>query len=714
MYSDHTMALRISMGFALLVTSVLAPLVTLARIQEDPPDTVQPIELQPFFVPAHPGLEGRVIAPALSAGIPETPDTAIRAFETTPGLSIGSRGPSSMEPNIRGLSFDRVLTTWNGLPLPNSAPTRTGSPINTRSLLAGSTMDIHLTGNDLISGHAVSGGRIVFETPAAPQGGIESSLAHLSFSSNPMAIRASARSGWASGQFHGMTAITHSIQGDYSSGNDTSIPSSYQDGGINTTLGLIHGNTSHLLSLLWNKTDEAENPALPQDTVSYETTAVTTIHRLPIGESGGFLRLRTGWAKSMPRLSNSPRPVRAALVDAASNARSLHGDILHTHPLGDKLLIRTTVDLDFQRRNAIRTRNRTFHDIIWPDIVSNHQGIGIAIDHHAPDSPWHLQSQFRIDQHTDEAKSTHLTTLGKTVREWYTAHSGASDPATRSTHTLPSLSFNAAWRPALQPWGIHASVATTSQNPTPTERFRAMLPALGGGYEIGNPNLDPEDKIHGELAFHLENRHGFIHLALWHSQFESFIQRHATGTFQSAPLFGFRNVEARLHGVEWDSSFDLLAHRRRLGNEYPRLDLPLSISWTSGDFRNAEGSWTSLAEIPPLRIRTGIQHSFSYARHRVRLAIYATWEDARSNPDPDLFPTLSDSNDHLTFDIEAKLWSASNWSVDIQIRNVGDLQYARHLSPRPSIPLSNGSPLPPDKAIPEPGRCILLSLSKHF
>lgn len=705
---------RICIGFALLAASGLASTGTAPKSSGIPSDTIQPFELQPFLVPAHPVLEGGVLAPILSAGIPETPESAIRAFETTPGLSIGSRGPSSKEPNIRGLSFDRVLTTWNGLPLPNAAPTRTGSPINTSSLLAGSTMDIHLTGNDLISGPGVSGGRIVFETPAGLQSGIEHSLAHLSFASNPLGISVAARSGWESGPLHGTTTLTHSRQGDYSSGDGNKIPSTLQEEGINATLGLTHGNTTHSLSLLWHKTGEGENPALPQDTVSNEITAVTTVHRLPVGTSGGLLRLRSGWAKSMPRLSNSPRAIRTALVDASSNARSLHGDLLHTLPLGDAVLIRTAIDLDFQRRNAIRIRNRTLHDIIWPDIVSNRQGIGIAIDRHAFDSAWHIQTQFRIDQHTDEARSTHRHTLGKPVHEWYTAYAGAKDPETRVTHTLPSLSFQTAWRPSLRPWAIHAAVAATSQNPTPTERFRAMLPALGGGYEIGNPNLDPEAQVRGEVAFHLESRRGFIHFTAWHSRFDSFIQRHAIGPYQSAPLFSFRNVDARLSGIEWASSFDLLTHRRRLSDGYPRLDLPLAISWTTGDFLDPDGAWTSLAEIPPLRIRTGIEHSFAYDQRRFRLAAYATWEASRSNPDPNLFPTLSDSGDHLTFDIEAKIWAASTWSVELQVRNVGDLEYARHLSPRPSIPLANGSPLPSDKAIPDPGRSFLLSLSKSF
>jgi len=513
---------RICIGFALLATSGLASTGTAPKSSGIPSDTIQPFELQPFLVPAHPVLEGGVLAPILSAGIPETPESAIRAFETTPGLSIGSRGPSSKEPNIRGLSFDRVLTTWNGLPLPNAAPTRTGSPINTSSLLAGSTMDIHLTGNDLISGPGVSGGRIVFETPAGLQSGIEHSLAHLSFASNPLGISVAAR------------------------------------------------------------------------------------------------------------------------------------------------------------------------------------------------SAWHIQTQFRIDQHTDEARSTHRHTLGKPVHEWYTAYAGAKDPETRVTHTLPSLSFQTAWRPSLRPWAIHAAVAATSQNPTPTERFRAMLPALGGGYEIGNPNLDPEAQVRGEVAFHLESRRGFIHFTAWHSRFDSFIQRHAIGPYQSAPLFSFRNVDARLSGIEWASSFDLLTHRSRLSDGYPRLDLPLAISWTTGDFLDPDGAWTSLAEIPPLRIRTGIEHSFAHDQRRFRLAAYATWEASRSNPDPNLFPTLSDSGDHLTFDIEAKIWAASTWSVELQVRNVGNLEYARHLSPRPSIPLANGSPLPSDKAIPDPGRSFLLSLSKSF
>lgn len=685
----------------------------LPKATEDSSDNT-PIELLPFVVLAHPEVDAQVIAPVLSASIPRTPDSVIRSFESTPGLSMGRRGPSSMEPNIRGFTFDRNLTSWNGLPLPNASPTRTGAPINASALLIGSTLDIHLTGNDLVSGAAISGGRIVFETPLGREDDQTNTAAHLSWGSNPLRISATARNTWKSGAFHGTAAITHSQQGDYSSGNGTHIPSSLKEGGLHTTLGWNHGNTSHALALLWHKVDEGENPALPQDTVSSETTAITTIHRAPIGSAGGSIRLRSGWAKSMPRLSNSPRPIRPALVDAASNARTIHGDLLHTLPIGDSLLVRSAFDLDYQRRNAVRIRNRKLQDVIWPDIASEHYGLALSIDHHRPDSPLLLQSQFRIDHHTDEAKSANRITLGKPVRDWYAAYTDGADLDLRSTHTLPSLSFNAAWNPALRPWKIHASVAASSQNPTPTERFRAMLPALGGGYEIGNPNLDSEYKIHGELGFHLENRQGFVHLSVWHSEFDSFIQRQAIGTFQNTPLFGFRNVRAHLSGVEWTSSFDLMSHRRRINTEYPRLNLPLSVSWTEGRFHQTDQPWIRLAEVPPLRIRTGIEHGFHHENKRVHLAAYANWEASRTNPDTQLFPTQADAGEHLTFDFQALLHTPSDWSIELQILNVGNLQYARHLSPLPALPLANGSPLPPDKAIPEPGRCFLLSLSKRF
>ncbi|MCR9062221.1 MAG: TonB-dependent receptor plug domain-containing protein, partial [Rhodobacteraceae bacterium] len=53
-----------------------------------------------------------------------------QALEAMPSVTFARRGANAVEPVIRGFSFDRISTHFNGLPLINASPTRTTAPIN--------------------------------------------------------------------------------------------------------------------------------------------------------------------------------------------------------------------------------------------------------------------------------------------------------------------------------------------------------------------------------------------------------------------------------------------------------------------------------------------------------------------------------------------------------------------------------------------------------
>ncbi len=53
-----------------------------------------------------------------------------KALERSLGLSFVKRGHDLVDPQIRGLGFDRVVTLINGLPVLHGSPTGTASPLN--------------------------------------------------------------------------------------------------------------------------------------------------------------------------------------------------------------------------------------------------------------------------------------------------------------------------------------------------------------------------------------------------------------------------------------------------------------------------------------------------------------------------------------------------------------------------------------------------------
>jgi hypothetical protein len=126
----------------------------------------EPARLPEFFVPGQrvgaleitvPADELR--APTINPGV---------ALLSVPGVFGQSRSIDAPEPNIRGLSLDRVATSLNGIPLVNASPERTHSPVVTVGGVALSDIHVIKSLPSVTLGPATTGGRIELSTDTAP------------------------------------------------------------------------------------------------------------------------------------------------------------------------------------------------------------------------------------------------------------------------------------------------------------------------------------------------------------------------------------------------------------------------------------------------------------------------------------------------------------------------------------------------------------------
>ena len=100
---------------------------------------------------------------AFGPGLSTSLDLA-QTLASIPGLDFACRGANAIEPNIRGFALDRIGTRFNGLPLFNSTPTRTGAPINFFG--PGALEDVNLEGGLLSfsKGPVTIGPRLLLES----------------------------------------------------------------------------------------------------------------------------------------------------------------------------------------------------------------------------------------------------------------------------------------------------------------------------------------------------------------------------------------------------------------------------------------------------------------------------------------------------------------------------------------------------------------------
>jgi iron complex outermembrane recepter protein len=172
-------------------------------------------------------------------------------------------------------------------------------------------------------------------------------------------------------------------------------------------------------------------------------------------------------------------------------------------------------------------------------------------------------------------------------------------------------------------WTLGASVARAFRTPT-VEELYSDGPHLGDfSYDIGNPELEPEIGLGGDLFLRASLPRLQVEASLFHNSIRNFIHHRPTGEidprFHRFPVFEARGEDARFLGAEGGAQWEPVRN----------LVLDGTLSWVRAT-RVAPGD--PLPAIPPLNgglraryDRTGYFLSFGWdaaaAQHRVPRAI---------------------------------------------------------------------------------------------
>lgn len=655
-------------------------------------------------------------------------DTATRPLTSVaqrltelPELSFQQRGPETIEPNVRGLTGDRVTTWFNGVYLPIAAPTRTASPINAFHGDSFHSLALHPAVADPLLAPPVTGGllRLSLKSPLLDDQPSPAPQIAAAYHTDRVGYRlnASATTQWIPESADLHLAFHQSSLGDFSAADGRRVDADSKSKSVSAISGFrFNSATSASVAVHYSQQDRIRNPSLPLDTLDGDGWVIAANAEHSLGPA--TLQATLGHAAFHPFLSSRERPRRAAApirsIEAAPSASATTARLTASWPL-QQGQIELSLDALDQARDAVRTRvlkeGPTFYDRLWPDIRSRQMGIAAAYQQKlSPSTDFRLA--LRIDRLRQEAKATHHPVLAMpgavkgSIMDNFLHFNGPAADQSRSYLTVGSARFQFNWTVSS---ALTASlqIGYASSPPGPTQRYRAFVSALGGGAELGNPALDPESIRHLALSFQFHQPDFAVRFQSFYSGIKDFIQRQAIN--QSPLVYSYRNSEARLYG------FSLSGFLRGLASENTELRFPFQASVSRSLHPKTH---QRLAESPPWNASAGLQLTQSRHRFSFHTTVTARYVGAASNEEPDRVPLYTDTGGAFFLNASVSLAGHQNrsWEIRLRATNLLDRKAFAYLQP----PVTTGPILPssgdlrPGDRIPLQGRAFILESRWRF
>lgn len=530
-------------------------------------------------------------------------------LDALPGVNVVRRGASSTEPVIRGLGWERVQTQVGPVPVYGGCPSRMDPPVT--YLLPESVQDVTVAKGvpSVTYGPAGTAGRVTvstdykrpYEAPPELRGWATSTY---NGSRNGVLGGAGFQGGnkWVDfyGAFNGLS------YGNYESAKGIEVPADQTEYGGALSLAVRPmENQRWSNGLIFVKEDGTDYPSTPMDSEWTKTWIYNTGYE--IRQDGCVLErieVTGGLALLDHKMSNRDKANRSMLeAEASTNSDSFAGSAKQDWRVTPSVLLTTGFDYFHLSRDGTRERlvlqpvpGGPFYDHIWPDATQWDFGgftelnIDLATD-------WHLRLGGRIDTVQSDANGADDPSLGGfSIRQQFVKFNGEAAENVNGDELLGTGNALLEWK-AMKELYIHLGGGAISRPASITERFYAFAPGAGG-YQLGNPALDPETKYEIDWGVNWIKPWGNVGLSLFHYWVEDFILPTQVGVFTDGkPIRGFRNVDARLWGGEIGAVFMPIEH----------WSFPFSLSYVRG--KNTSEN-CNLPEIPPLEARMAVRAEY--------------------------------------------------------------------------------------------------------
>lgn len=230
-----------------------------------------------------------------------------------------------------------------------------------------------------------------------------------------------------------------------------------------------------------------------------------------------------------------------------------------------------------------------------------------------------------------------------------------------------------------------ANISKSSRVPSIEELFSEGPHLAAYSYEIGNPSLESEMGIGGELFIYHQFEDLFFNFTLFGNELSNYIIPRNSGEMNYAtflPIYRTEGVEAILYGFESRLDWEVCSC----------LQFSNTVSFTRGEFRDGG----NLPQIPPIKGLAEIKYKSNY----YSFGISGEW--ALKQTDVDQFEEVTNGYFITNLFFQYSLIFDHNTSnLSLNIDNLFNNEYRNHLSRVKSI-------------LPEAGRNFRLSYKMYF
>lgn len=630
------------------------------------------------------------------------------------GVAGVRRGGSAPEPVIRGLGYERVQTQIGSVPIYGGCPARMDPAATYIPNHAIRSIRI-LKGLPSVSeGPAGTAGRILVDTDYERDPDSEPELHGFVKGHGETARQGgSADAGVYGGNslFDGSLSAGHSKLDDYESPDGVEVPARYEDFSVAASAG-FRPREDHRWSntFIYLDTTDVDYPSLPMDSIDSDFYFYQTGYRVRF-EQGLLkqLEFEGGFARVDHFMDNRYKPNRGLLhAETPTDSDTVAGKLSGDFKLGESSILTTGMDVFSLNRDGTRRRafvagpsaGGVFYDRVWPDATQT--DVGIFAEINTPISAMvNLRIGARGDLVASDAKAVDEPSLRmRSVRQNFIDFYGPDAGDVDQTEATASGNALLEWQ-ATEKLSFFAGLGASSRSAGVTERFYAFAPTPGG-FQIGNPTLDPEIKYEIDAG------------ATWtHSKFEATISGFAAyiddyinptqiayqdvnGDTVADVIRGYENIDASLVGAEASAVYNPMAHLR----------FPVSAMVVAG--RNQSDD-RPLPEIPPLDVRAAV-----VVYGGTRLPWWGEFGGrfvARQDRIDESFPE-NETAGFQAFHLRGGLTIAARLELELGVENLFNQDYNEHLTRESAFNYGNG--LGAGDEIPEPERSFYLTMRYEF
>jgi len=621
------------------------------------------------------------------------------------GVSVGRMGGHGLEPRIRGLAAGNLNVQVDGAYVHGGCPNRMDPPTSFATPNAFDEVTVIKGVQSMRFGPGGTAGTVIFERQVpvfaeATDWRAEIASSYGSWHKDPeLGVDASLGIGGFFLRAQGGVRAFDS----YEDGDGDTVRSAFESQHANLMVGYGKAATGQLeLGIEAARTDDALFAGAGMD--SPEDAADTFRLKLRRGETWiGLVDLRADlYFTAVEHLMDnySLRPLTALMAMRVPSTSDTYGGRASADRKVSEILT-LTMGLEYQEnaRDALRfaganaDRVEMLQSVMWPDATLGQGGFFLeGVQNLGTKS--RLLLGGRYDRFQSSASQADLKPAGmnRSPNQLYEYYYGYQAEDWSASEWGGLVRYERFLRPKLT---LFTGLSRSTRAADTTERYLGSNNMSAPNRWVGNPQIAPAKNNQLDVGFSSPGQDSLWSVTGFVDQVDDFILRDRahgqTGILQNDNATIYRNVEARLIGMEAEGSY-------RVGD---RLQFAGVASWVRGDNRTDD---RPLAQIPPLEGWLQLD----YGVDRWGAAGLFRWAAAQDRVDDD--PLTGSGQDYGetpgygVLDLSGRYKIVGSLSLFAGVDNVFNRTYANHLN--------RGNLFDPEPVrINEPGRTLWVRLS---